>query len=167
MNESRIEENVVVEDGNTQDYITALKELKENTVSKDSYLKLKEENKKLINSLAAGETISMEAAPAKKDVNELVKTVVSDKASNLEVWTAALDLREQMIERGDKDPFLPTGHKHNTQATVDDITSVERVVEGITNCIDIADGNADVFNSELQRLMVDPIIPKTKPIRKK
>lgn len=164
MNDSRIAEDVVVEDGNTQDYIAALKELKENTVSRDSYLKLKEENKKLINSLAAGETISMDAAPAKKDVSELMKTVVSDRATNLEVWTAALDLREQMIERGDKDPFLPTGH--NIQATVDDIASVERVVEGITNCIDIADGNADVFNAELQRLMVDPVIPKVKTRRK-
>lgn len=160
MNESRIEENMVVEDGNTQDYIAALKELKENTVSKEQYLKLKDENKKLINSLAAGETLTVESAPNKRTKEELVKVVMGDNSSNLEVWTAALELRDQMIESGDKDPFLP--HGHNIQPTLDDIAGVERVVNGIGNAIDLADGNSDVFNAELQRIIVDPVIPRAK-----
>ena len=45
------EENVIVED-NTNDYIEQIKKLKESSVSKDDYNKLKADNKKLIDALA-------------------------------------------------------------------------------------------------------------------
>ena len=45
------EENVVTVEDNTNDYIAQIKNLKENSVSKDDYNKLKADNKKLIDAL--------------------------------------------------------------------------------------------------------------------
>ena len=50
-------ENVVTVEDNTSDYIAQIKNLKENSVSKDDYNKLKADNKKLIDALANGTQI--------------------------------------------------------------------------------------------------------------
>ena len=42
-------------DDNTQDYITAIKELKQNSVDRSEYDKLKAENKKLIQAVVNGQ----------------------------------------------------------------------------------------------------------------
>ena len=55
-----LEKRVEAENADSMDadsYIEALKEIKENSVSKDDYLKLKAENRKLLNSLANGDFI--------------------------------------------------------------------------------------------------------------
>ena len=53
----------------TIDYIEAIKEIKENSVDKETYLKLKEENKKLLNSLVNGETLPAESQEQKVDID--------------------------------------------------------------------------------------------------
>ena len=52
------EENVVTVEDNTSDYISQIKNLKENSVSKDDYNKLKADNKKLIDALANGSQLN-------------------------------------------------------------------------------------------------------------
>ena len=47
-----------VED-NAADYISEIQNLRANSVSRDDYNKLREENKRLISSLAKGETIKV------------------------------------------------------------------------------------------------------------
>ena len=43
--------------GNETDYISAITDLRNNTVSKDEYRKLQDENRKLINALSNGESL--------------------------------------------------------------------------------------------------------------
>ena len=50
---------------NSSNYIEAIKEMKANTVDKQAYLKLKEENKQLLNSIVNGQ--SLEQAPVKEE----------------------------------------------------------------------------------------------------
>ena len=51
------------------DYVAAIKELKDNTVPKNQYAKLKEENKKLLQSLINGESIGGAEASSVPDVD--------------------------------------------------------------------------------------------------
>lgn len=144
------------------DYIEALKEMKEKTVSKEAYAQLKEENKKLLQSLINGETIDAHTAQDTPDVEQLRKDLFSrdGNLSNLEYAEKALQLRETLIEEGKPDPFLPYGH--HISPTNEDIEAANRVAKALKDCIDYAEGDSDLFTSELQRNMVDVPIPRAK-----
>ena len=67
------EEKVVtkeVED-NTQDYLKAIQDLKQNSVDRSEYEKLKAENKKLINAVVNGQDIEVEGQPKVRDTDEI------------------------------------------------------------------------------------------------
>lgn len=162
MNEERIE---VVDNQQTDtsvDYISAIKEIKENSVDKEKYNQLREENKRLLQSLVNGETIQSDVKPV--DIGELRKELFSENAdlSNLDYMTKTIQLRDALIESGEKDPFLPWGKK--ITPTQEDVQTAERVANIIKECIEYADGDSGVFTGELQRRMIDTgrTIPKRK-----
>lgn len=160
------EENVVTVEDNTNDYIAQIKNLKENSVSKDDYNKLKADNKKLIDALANGTQMEgMVVEPkvsAVEKINELRKKLFSKESNlnNLEYCKTAVELRDALIEKGERDPFLPSGHE--VVATDSDYESANRVATVIKECIDYADGDSNIFTNELQRRTVDVVIPKKK-----
>lgn len=148
-------EEITKVENNDQDYIDVIKELKENTVSRDQYMKLKAENKKLIQNLVEGGS-EVSGAPAPKvDVDQLRKDLFKPNASmtNLDYIDKALQLREALIERGEKDPFLPWGKQ--ISPTDADINSANKVASVLQECVDYANGNASVFQSELMRVLED------------
>ena len=158
------EENVVVED-NTNDYIDQIKKLKENSVSRDDYDKLKADNKKLIDALANGsqlESVVDSKVSSVEKINELRSKLFSKGSNldNLEYCKTAVELRDALIEKGERDPFLPFGH--NVVATDSDHETAERVANVMRECIEYADGDSDIFTNELQRRTVDISIPKKK-----
>ena len=157
------EENVVVED-NTNDYIEQIKKLKESSVSKDDYNKLKADNKKLIDALANGTPMDVvePKVSAIENINNLRKKLFGkgSNLNNLEYCKTAVELRDALIEKGERDPFLPFGH--NVGATDSDHETAERVANVMKECIDYADGDSDIFTNELQRRTVDVVIPKKK-----
>ena len=139
-------------------YIEAIKEMKENTVAKEDYLKLKEENKQLLKSLVNGETRTQEEQAQPVNIDELRKNLLNKDLSNLDFISSALKLREALIEKGEKDPFLPYGK--NILPTDDDMEKADKVASVLQECVDIADGDSSVFTNELQRRLVDPILPR-------
>lgn len=152
-----------VDDG--VDYISAINEIKQNSVSKEAYDKLKKENKQLLDSLVSGKEIDVEKKPV--DVTDLRKKLFSpDKSlSNLDYVSTALQLREALIEQGEPDPFLPVGEK--VVITDDDIAKAENVASVLQDMVDIADGNNVVFNQEYQRRVVDSIATASKTNRRR
>lgn len=144
-------QNQEIED-NKQDYIAEIQNLRETTVPKDEYNRLREENKRLISSLAKGETITQPAP--KPDINELRKRVFDNEhQSNLEYWGAVLELRDAVIDSGASDPFLPQGHK--VVPTSEDFECANRVAAVVKECIDYADGDSQLFTNELMRRTVE------------
>ena len=159
------EENVVTVEDNTNDYIDQIKKLKENSVSRDDYDKLKADNKKLIDALANGTQLEGKVEPkidAVENINNLRKKLFSKggNLNNLEYCKTAIELRDALIEKGERDPFLPFGHE--VVATDSDYESANRVATVMKECIDYADGDSDIFTNELQRRTVDISIPKKK-----
>ena len=158
------EENVAVVEDNTNDYIEQIKNLKENSVSKDDYNKLKADNKKLIDALANGTQMDVveSKVSAVDKINELRSKLFGkgNNLNNLEYCKTAVELRDALIENGERDPFLPFGHE--VVATDSDYESANRVATVMKECIDYADGDSDIFTNELQRRTVDVVIPKKK-----
>lgn len=60
-----------------QQYIDAIRDLKANTVSKDRYNKLMEENKNLLNSLVNGESVAT-AAPSQQNELPPIQDLVNE-----------------------------------------------------------------------------------------
>lgn len=140
----------------TEDYVEALKKLRDTTVPKTEYEKLKGENKKLLDTLVNGGSINPEDAPGdKRTVEEIRKELFEGDCTNLQYWKNALALREKVMDEGGRDPFLPFAHDY--VPTEEDIAASNRVVEAVTSCIEIADGDPDIFTNELQRITVDTV----------
>lgn len=141
------------------EYIEALKQMRENTVSKSDYDKLKEDNKKLLQALINGENIDIPTASQDKTINDLRKSLLDSDSplSNLEFAQKTIELRDRLLEAGEKDPFLPYGHK--VRPTEADKECANRVAQCLKDCIEYAEGDSGVFTSELQRLMIDTAPP--------
>ena len=143
-----------VEESNPDtDYVAAIKELKEKTVSKESYQRLKDENKKLLQSLVNGEQIQAEVE--KPDINELRKELFNEDSNidNVNFISKALELRTALIENGEPDPFLPVGKR--ITPTDEDISAANRVATILQECVDYAQGDSQAFTNELQRRTID------------
>ena len=144
------EQNNVENDSNH--YIEAIKEMKANTVDKEAYLKLKEENKQLLNSLVNGEEIKGQDAEQKESIEELRSKLFGTKRkdlNNLDFVENALKLRNALMEAGQTDPFVPNGSK--IKPTDEDFAKAKKVADTLQECVDYADGDPDVFTDELKR----------------
>lgn len=155
MNE-QVEQSVSQQENVEQDtnnYIEAIKEIKANSVSKEAYNKLKDENKQLLDSLINGNqvTIQNDKEVTWDDIKNMRKKLadVDHPLSNLEYAQTAVELRDALLEKGEKDPFLPWGH--NISPTDEDCIKADRVADVFKQCIEYAEGDNELFTNELQR----------------
>lgn len=132
------------------DYIEAIKEMKQNSVTRESYDKVKAENKKLLDALVNGKDIEIKKEEP-VDVNQLRKDLFNkDKQmSNLDYVSTALKLRDALLEQGERDPFLPVGEK--VSLTAEHYETAEKVATVLKECVEFADGDSGIFSAELQR----------------
>lgn len=133
----------------TVDYLAAIKELKQNTVDRSEYDKLKAENKRLINEVVNGQVVDVEAKPQHRDVNEIRDELFNNEHSNLDYVKLALELRGALMAEGKPDPFLPMGAQ--IAPTPEDEAKAEKVAQVYQECIDYADGDSKLFTQELMR----------------
>ena len=146
----------------TAEYIEAIKQLKENSVSKDAYLKVKAENKQLLDTLINnGQVTTQEVKKDKVDLNKMRDDLLnhSNHMLNVDYVQKVVDLRNAVMDAGQRDPFLP----NKANPTSADIEEANKVGEVLQECLDIADGDNDVFTNEFQRRLVEPIMPKRNP----
>lgn len=154
-----MEENIINQEeqiDETQKYLDTIAELKRTSVSRADYDKVREENTKLLQSIVNGQALESSSTEdaAKPSIEELRGKFLSGKdMSNLEYWQTALDLRDALLEKGEKDPFLPHGQK--IAATAEDVEAAQRVADVVRECIDYADGDSRIFTNELDRRTVD------------
>lgn len=162
LEEKEISVTGTVED-NTQDYLAAIKELKENSVDRSEYDKLRAENKRLIDAVVNGQPGQEEqvvSKHSKEEIDDLRNELFNSprELNNLEYITKAMELREALIENGEPDPFLPVGKQ--ISPTRDDIEGAEKVAQVYKECIEYADGDSEVFTNELMRRTRDVKLPR-------
>ena len=145
----------------TQDYVAAIKELKENSVDRSKYDALKAENKKLLSSLINGEDIGSQPVEEKESIEDLRRKVFHNPdQTNLEYVTNVLKLREAIMEEGHPDPFVASSSQYTP--TLVDYDTANRVATVLQEMVDVADGNPDVFLNEYQRRVRETNIPRKK-----
>ena len=160
--EKEISVTGTVED-NTQDYLAAIKELKENSVNRSEYDKLRAENKRLIDAVVNGQPGQEETVVvkhSKEQIDDLRNELFNSprELNNLEFITKAMELRDALMENGEPDPFLPVGKQ--ISPTRDDIEGAEKVAQVYKECIDYAEGDSEVFTNELMRRTRDVKLPR-------
>ena len=131
----------------------ALKELRENSVSKEDYAKLEEENKQLVAQIINGEGGGNgQPTPEQVDIKALREELYGPKGadlSNLDFWKKTLQLRTAVIEQEGYDPFIPHGAK--IKPNEQDVERAEAVAKTVQECIDKSEGSSEVFTALLQQ----------------
>lgn len=150
-----------------QDYIEAIKKLKEDSVPKEEYEKVVAERKKLLASLINGETvegINGEGSKSEErpDLTELRKKIMTadNTMTNLDYVTNVLKLRDAIIEEQgeDADPFLPPYARNVARTSADierDRENANSVAEFLKTIVDDSNGKPNVFNGLLSAGLVD------------
>ena len=134
----------------TPDYLEAIKDLKQNSVNRSEYDKLKAENKKLLDSIVNGQTIDVaNEAPTLRDPDVIREELFNHEHTNLEYVKLMLELRNTLIAKGERDPFLPFGSQ--IAPTPEDVEKAEKAAQIYQECIDYDDGDSKLFTQELQR----------------
>ena len=147
----------------TQDYLAAIKELKEKSVDRSEYDKLRAENKRLIDAVVNGQP-GQEEQVVVKHTKEQIDDLRNDlfnspkELNNLEFITKTMELREALMENGEPDPFLPVGKQ--ISPTRDDLEGAEKVAQVYKECIEYAEGDSEVFTNELMRRTKDVKLPR-------
>lgn len=135
------------------EYISQINNLKENTVSREEYERIRNDNRELAKALinGTGANIPGITKPEKKpDLDDLRKKLFTKKSKNdLEYFTNLLALRDGVMADGQPDPFLPINREF--RATAQDEADAERIATQIKEAIEYADGDPAVFSNDLRR----------------
>ena len=135
------------------EYINLINDLKERTVSREEYERIKNDNRELAKALinGTGANIPGITKPENKpDLDDLRKKLFTKKSKNdLEYFTNLLALRDGVMADGQPDPFLPINREF--RATAQDEADAERIATQIKEAIEYADGDPAVFSNDLRR----------------
>ena len=135
------------------EYINQINNLRENTVSREEYERIKNDNRELAKALinGTGANIPGITKPEEKpDLDDLRKKLFTKKSKNdLEYFTNLLALRDGVMADGQPDPFLPINREF--RATAQDEADAERIATQIKEAIEYADGDPAVFSNDLRR----------------
>ena len=148
--EKQINETGTQVEDMTQDYLDAIKDLKQNSVDRSKYDQLRAENKKLLDSIVNGTEIAQaEQQPQARSVDEIRDELFNHEHNNLEYVKLALELRNTLMAEGKPDPFIPVGKQ--ISPTREDEEIAAKCATIYQECVDYAEGDSEVFTNELMR----------------
>ena len=139
-----------------QQYINAIQELKNSTVSRELYNRVVQENTSLINTLASGGSVVADAnLPKRKTAQECREALwgKNPPKTQCDFVERSLELREAVLAETGEDCFVPKGH--HIQPSPQSYESGERTARIYRECLDYANGDDEAFINELNRRMVD------------
>ena len=145
------------------DPVQAINELKQNSVSKEDYNKVVAEKNKYLKALIDGNQVAEVSKKEPVDIDGLRKELFGGEKdlTNLEYAKKALELRDAIIERDGVDIFVGRGSK--LTPTDEDYEAAQRVADGFQQCIDVAQGDSEIFTRELMRITEDVAPHKINP----
>ena len=146
-----LENTTTIESPDNTVYIDAIQELKENSVDRKVYDKLKAENDKLVKALVDGGTLPTGESVQVRSLAECREAFKAKTTSQCEYMENLLALRDAAIREGEPDPFVATGH-HVTPNPYS-YQRAQEIAEIYRECLDYADGDDKVFMNEIQRRM--------------
>lgn len=152
MTEEKNEQALIQDNSNVLE-AQALTELKRrNDALAAQNADLAEAKRKYYDAIINGGSIE-EAAPTERTVNEVRKELVEsmEGISNLHYAELVVELDEACRREQGQSCFIPKGK--DVTVTADEVMLSEKFPAILKECIEAAEGNDDVFNSELKRHM--------------
>lgn len=143
-----------------QMYLDQIAKLKKETVSRQQYDELVENNRKLLQNLVDGDYGKPEPKPAPKvDIAALRTKLYGGEyqGNDLSYMQDTLALRKAIMDEGGADPFLPLGSR--ISPTDNDIATAEKTAQIYQSCVDYAKGDNAAFINELARCTMDMPLP--------
>jgi hypothetical protein len=149
------------QDMDANEYVKQLEEIKKNTVSRSEYDRVVSENSRLIKGLAEQSNAEPDADKSNPvDLKKLAEDFLKNgkDMTNLQYIESMLEIRDEAMKQGYKDPFLPTG----SHVMIDDqmVEKAQHVADAFEDCIESAEGDSGLFTAHLQRILKDPVIPR-------
>lgn len=148
-----------------QDYLETIKHLKENSVPKEEYDKLRGEHKKLLSSYLNGDNYESqeeeekeEEEPVKRSKEEILKSINENLAevftednhlSNLENAKAIIKYHDDYMELTGTDPFANQGSQYETSSQ--DKISPQKTYDYLKQCVEESGGDERAFDVAFQR----------------
>lgn len=154
MEEKTIEMETPLVEDNTSEYIAKINELKQNSVSKSQYDKLKAENKQLLDSLCNGTSFG-QAQPQKvlRDYNEIGKELATaDFLTAKEFLALSEEFREAMIAQKGVDPWLYHGSSDKVDYTQEDYNDLETIEAFVDHMHEFDNEDKEHYIAEVNRL---------------
>ena len=148
-------ENVEIETPE-MNYAEVIKNLKATTVSREEYDRVMNENKTLANALATSPAKSTDDAEVELPTDEYIDGLrkklfkINGGLSNREFIKTSLDLRDALMARGERDPFLPVNKEYIDNPS--DMASVNNLANGLREIVEYSGSDDALFNSELKRV---------------
>lgn len=138
------------------DYVAQLRELKEKTVSRDEYEKLRKENVVLAEAAATHFRDDESETKPEVDVTALRKRLFGGHhyKTDLEYFSDAIALRDALVEGGEQSPFLPSNREYSPSGQ--DMADEKNFADTLRNCVEEADGDASYFTASLKRCGAKP-----------
>ena len=137
-------------------YAEVIKNLKANTVSREESERVMNENKTLANALATSPAKSTDDAEVELPTDEYIDGLrkklfkINSGISNREYIQTALDLRDAVMARGERDPFLPVNKEYIDNPS--DMAAVNHLANGLREIVEYSGNDDALFNSELKRV---------------
>ena len=128
------------------DLLKEIENLKANSVSKEEYQKVVDEKQQIIDEVI-NKRSSNDEQPKLREPTEIRKELLNPH-TNLECTKLLLELRESCIANGEPDPFLPVSSQ--SSPTGEDIAGAEHSAEVLSEAVEYAEGNPELFNKYLE-----------------
>ena len=145
MNEDILQTQPEIADTDS-DLVEALKQLKANSVNKDDYNKLKEDNKKLIDALVNGDQITNVQPQAQRSEEEIKQSILNHKGSDMEIAKDIMELYNLKKEQGEN-IFISTSHNLSPSELQDAEYNAEAVARCLEDSIEYCEGDPSKFHS--------------------
>ena len=133
-------------------YAEALAEVKENSVPKEDYEKIRAERDRLVKlTLEQREPPHQEGKPQERPLDDIRKELFGERLTNYDYVKNALELRTRMISEGKGDPFVSP----DSDEEEDDKKMAENVAQVLQETLDQCKDNPELFPAALQLRLKD------------
>lgn len=154
-------------------FMSTIKDIKNNSVSRESYAKLEEqlaqsdkEKAELLKMIFDGSESKVKNQEQKKLMSDEEYYALRKRAchgdqvllSSLDRAKDMLAYREEYYKRHGEDVFTSPFQNEEYDDTQDGID----LATLLTHCVEYADGDDEAYRNELSRLLVDPVLPRQK-----
>lgn len=139
-----------------QEYIDAMAEVRQNFVAREKYEQSEKERLKLLDALKSGSQITAVDSAPQKTSDELRKEIWGPGVkikSQCEYVEKLLNLRDAVMSESGEDSFVFNGAM--VQGDAQAYENAEKAANIYRECLDYANGNDQLFISEVQRRMTD------------